>query len=585
MSTEFTGVKFIAEYFRKAGIKHVFGIPGHGNAPIIDELIDYSADIQFVPIKHEQWGGHMADGYFRANRKVPAVVTTSVGPGATNLSTAMATAYVDSSTFIAITGEIQTYLFGMGIFQELDRQNAVDYINAMRHLSKRTYLVSNMKQLPRVLPNAHRDAVGGRPGPVLIDLPMELQVEKIRAPIPDPPAPLGRLHPDPENVLRAAKLLISSERPLILVGGGVVMADAQEELVKVAEFLGAPVASTFRGDAKGGFPEDHELYVFSPGNVGSLVANKLALEADVILAIGTTFSDETTSSYATNVTFNIPPTKLIHMDLDPREIGKNYPTAVGINSDAKSGLAALLNALSQQGKKADYHNSTHYLHMKQLKDKWMAEIDALRVQTPMGIPNAVKILRGAIPKSAIVSVSAGLPQEIMAQLWVTSEPRTFLSSGGYSTMGFAFPAAMGAKLARPDRVAVAVEGDGSFMMNNVELLTAVQLKLPVVVVILNNFGWISIRDLQMRNFAGRIVGTDFKDRMGKVRTPDFEKIVNGYGAQFFRAENPAELSQSVSQAVKGDGPVVVEAVIENKFPYSGTKSYGFWDLPSRGKGN
>jgi acetolactate synthase I/II/III large subunit len=585
MPMEYTGVKFIAEYLKKSGIKHVFGIPGHGNAPIIDELIDYSADIQFVPIKHEQWGGHMADGYFRANRKVPAVVTTSVGPGATNLSTALATAYVDSSTFIAITGEIQTYLFGMGIFQELDRQNAIDYIDAMRHLSKRTFLVTNMKQLPRVLPNAHREAVGGRPGPVLIDLPMELQVEKISVPIPDPPTPLGRVYPDPENIQKAAKLLISAERPLILVGGGVVMSDAQAELVKVAEFLGAPVASTFRGDAKGGFPEDHDLYVFSPGNVGSLVANKLALDADVLLAIGTTFSDETTSSYAPNVTFNIPPTKLIHMDLDPREIGKNYPTAVGINSDAKAGLEVFLESLNQLGKKGDYHKSAHYQRMKQLKDQFLSEIEAVRTQTPMGIPSAVKILRSVVPKSAIVSVSAGLPQEIMAQLWITSEPRTFLSSGGYSTMGFAFPAAMGAKLARPDRVAMAVEGDGSFMMNNVELLTAVQMKLPVVVVVLNNFGWISIRDLQMRNFAGRIVGTDFKDRSGKVRTPDFEKIVTAYDAQYLRAENPAELSQTVSQAIKADGPVVVEAVIENRFPYSGTKSYGFWDLPARQKDN
>lgn len=586
MSTqEYTGVKFIAEYFSKAGIKHVFGIPGHGNAAIVDELIDYSSDIQFVPIKHEEWGGHMADGYFRANRKVPAVVTTSVGPGATNLATALATAYVDSSTFIAMTGEIQTYLFGMGIFQEIDRQNSIDYINAMRHLAKRTFLVSNIKQLPRVLTNAHREALSGRPGPVLIDLPMEIQVEKIRASVPEPPAVLGRLYPDPANVKQAAELLLSAERPLILIGGGVVMSDAQNELVKVAEFLGAPVASTFRGDAKGGFPEDHDLYVFSPGNVGSLVANKLALDADVILAVGTTFSDETTSSYAPNVTFNIPPTKLIHIDVDPREIGKNYPTAIGINADAKAGLGLLHEMLVEmsRGDRGDYHNSAHYKRMKQLKDQWMAEIDSLRTQTPMGIPSVVKILRDSLPRSAIVSVSAGLPQEIMAQLWITPEPRTFLSSGGYSTMGFAFPAAMGAKLARPDRICVAIEGDGSFMMNNVELLTAAQLKLPVAVVILNNFGWISIRDLQMRNFGGRIVGTDFKDRSGKVRTPDFQKIVSGYGAQYYRAENPSELSKSVSQATKSDGPVVVEAIIENKFPYSGTKSYGFWDLPSRQK--
>lgn len=579
---ELTGSKFIAEYLKKAGIKHVFGIPGHGNAAVIDELIDYASSIEYIPIKHEQWGGHMADGYFRANRKVPAIVTTSVGPGATNLATALATAYVDSSTFIALTGEIQTYLFGMGIFQEIERQNAIDYINAMRHLCKRTYLVCSIKQLPRFLPNAHREATSGRPGPVLIDLPMELQVEKTNAKVPEPPVELGRLYPDPQSIEGAAKLLLSAETPLILIGGGIVMSDAQNELVKVAEFLGAPVASSFRGDAKGGFPEDHDLYVFSPGNVGSLVANKLALEADVILAVGVTFSDETTSSYVRDTTFNIPPTKLIHMDIDPHEIGKNYSTEVGINSDAKAGLEALFSALMEVRKKTDYHGSAHYKRIKELKEQWFAEIEELRRATPMGIPNVVKISRGVIPREAIISVSAGLPQEIFSQLWMTSEPRTFLSSGGYSTMGFAFPASMGAKLAKPEKACVAVEGDGSFLMNNQELLTAVQMNLNVVVLVLNNYGWISIRDLQMRNFGGRIVGTDFKDKHGKVRTPNFEKIASAFGASYMKAEDPVELAKSLTNAIKpGDGPVVVEAVVENKFPYAGSKSYGFWDLPSR----
>jgi acetolactate synthase I/II/III large subunit len=581
-----TGSKFIGEYLKGSGIKHVFGIPGHGNAAIIDELIDYAPDIEFIPVKHEQWGGHMADGYFRANRRVPAVVTTSVGPGATNLSTALATAYVDSSTFIALTGEIQTYFFGMGIFQEIERQNEIDYINAMRHLCKRTFLVSSVRQLPRFLANAHRVALSGRPGPVLIDVPMEIQVEKTDAPVPQPPVELGRLYPDPDTILKAARLLIQAEKPLIVIGGGVVMSEANEELVKLAELMGAPVASSFRGDAKGGFPEDHELYVFSPGNVGSLPANKLTLEADVILGVGITFSDETTSSYAPNATFNIPPTKLIHMDIDPREIGKNYPTEVGINSDAKAGLAALLGALEKLASKDkdDYHNSAHYKRVKRLKEEWFAEIEEMRRATPMGIPNAVKVAREVLPRDAIISVSAGLPQEIFSQLWIAYEPRTFLSSGGFSTMGFAFPAIMGAKLAKPDRTTVAFEGDGSFLMNNQELLTAVQLKLDVVVVVLNNFGWISIRDLQMRNFAGRIIGTDFKDKTGKVRTPNFEKISAAFGATYLRAESPTELSKSLSNAIQSkNGPVVVEAIVENKFPYAGSKSYGFWDLPARAK--
>jgi acetolactate synthase-1/2/3 large subunit len=580
-SGEYNGSKFIAEYLKKSGIKHVFGIPGHGNAAIVDELIDYSPDVQFVAIKHEQWGGHMADGYFRANRKVPAVVTTSVGPGATNLSTALATAYVDSSTFIAITGEIQTYLFGMGIFQEIDRQNPIDYINAMKHLVKRAWLVSNIDQLPRVLVNAHASAIRGRPGPVLIDMPMDMQIAKVAHKVPEPPVDLGRVYPDQELTKRAAELLLKAENPLILIGGGVAMSDAQNELVQVAEFLGAPVACSFRGDAKGGFPEDHDLFIFSPGNVGSMVANKLALEADVILAVGVTFSDETTSSYKRDVTFNIPPTKLIHMDIDPYEIGKNYPTELGICSDAKAGLDSLHHVLGQLSKRGDYRESSHYKRIRQLKEAWLHEIEEMRAKTPMGIPNAVKVMRRVLPPTAIVSVSAGLPQEIFAQLWTSYAPRTFLSSGGYSTMGFAFPAIMGAKLARPDRICVAIEGDGSFIMNNSELLTAVQLELPIIIIVLNNYGWISIRDLQMRSFEGRIVGTDFKDKYGRVKTPDFERIVKGYGAEYIRAESPGELEKSLPSGIKIDSPVVVEAIVENKFPYSGPKAYGFWDLPSR----
>ena len=230
----------------------------------------------------------------------------------------------------------------------------------------------------------------------------------------------------------------------------------------------------------------------------------------------------------------------------------------------------------------DYHKSAHYRRIKELKEGFLEESEELCRETPMGIPNLVKTLRNALPNSSIVSASAGLPQEIMSQLWIAYEPRTFLSSGGYSTMGFAFPAAIGAKLARPDRVTVAVEGDGSFLMNNAELLTAVQLGLPVIVVVLNNHGWISIRDLQMRNFAKRIVGTDFKDRKGRVRTPDFEKLSKSFGAEYFRAESPSERSDKIKSGLKiRDGPVVLEAIVENRFPYSGSKSYGFWDLPSR----
>ena len=552
---------------------------------IFDAARDMSPELQVVTMKHEQWGGHMADGYFRANRKIPAAVTTSVGPGATNLATAFTTAYVDSSTFLALTGQIQTYLFGRGIFQEIERQHWIDYPNAMAHLVKGHWTVTSGEQLPRVMTEALRTALGGRPGPVLVDLPMDVQVEEVGAPVPrlDLYLTRGRIRPDSEKVREAARLLLQAERPVILVGGGVVMSDASIEATKVAEFLGAPALCTFRGDSKGGFPEDHELYAFHPGNIGNAVSNELAKHADVLLAVGVTFSDETTSSYEPGVSFRIPPTKLIHIDIDQHEIGKNYPTAVGIVADAKAALQDLLEAMRSLGRRRGRETAPWVKRFKELKAKWEEEMERLRRESPMGIPNVVAIMRKNLPKSTIITVSAGLPQEIMSQQWIAYSPMTFLSSGGYSTMGFALPAAIGARLARPKEPVVAVEGDGSFMMNSVELSTAVQLQVPLVVVILNNRGWISIRDLQLRSFEKRTIGTEFLRKDGSPYEVDFEKLVKAYGAGYYLAKTPEELRRGLSDAKDSALPMVVEAEVEKRFPRSGTSAYGFWDIPSRYK--
>lgn len=578
------GAQFVAEFLRKSGVRYLFGIPGHGNVALFDAARDMAPGLNIVAMKHEQWGGHMADGYFRANRRVPAAVTTSVGPGATNLATALATAYVDSSTFLAFTGQIQTYLFGRGIFQEIERRHWVDYANSMDHLVKGSWTVTSGVQLPRVMTDAMRTALGGRPGPVLVDLPMDVQVERVDAKVPDfnLNRAAGRVRPDSESIARAARLLAQADRPVVLVGGGVVMSDASKAAVQVAELLGAPALCTFRGDAKGGFPEDHELYAFHPGNIGNAVSNELAKNADVILAVGVTFSDETTSSFVPGITFKIPPTKLVHIDIDPHEIGKNYPTAVGIVADARAALEDLLQALkSAKGRQG--RSSAWLKKFRELKSEWADEMERLRRESPMGIPNLVSIMRRALPRSAIVTVSAGLPQEIMSQQWVAYRPRTFISSGGFSTMGFALPAAIGARLAQPKVPVVAVEGDGSLMMNSVELSTAVQLQMPLVVVVLNNRGWVSIRDLQLRSFRKRTVGTEFFRKDGSEYAVDFEKLTAAYGAGYSRAGTPAEFRKSLGEALSSDGPVVVEAEVERRFPKSGTSSYGFWDIPSRYK--
>jgi acetolactate synthase I/II/III large subunit len=577
-----TGAQYVIEALKNEGVRYLFGIPGHGNVSLFDAARDLAPDFNIVQVKHEQWGGHMADGYFRANRRVPAAVTTSVGPGATNLATALATAYVDSSTFIAITGQIQTYLFGMGIFQEVERRHWVDYPNAMEHLVKGSWQVSTGRQLPNVMVNAMRVALSGRPGPVLIDLPMDVQVEAVEYPLPDFDMRMANqaVRPNTESVRKAAEVLLSAQRPVILIGGGVVMSGATKELVAVAEFLGAPVVCSFRGDSKGGFPEDHELYAFHPGNVGTAVSNEVTKNADVLLAVGTTFSDETTSSYAPGVTFNIPPTRLIHMDIDAHEIGKNYPTAVGMVGDARAGLQDLYTALTSMGTRKDYRKSAWYVRLAELKAGWADELAKMRKEVPMGIPDIVGMMRDKIPRDAIITVSAGLPQEILSQQWEVYQPGTFISSGGFSTMGFALPAAIGASLARPEAKVVAVEGDGSFMMNNVELSTAVQLQIPIVVVVLNNRGWVSIRDLQIRSFKNRIVGTEFSKADGSDYSVDFEKLTKAYGAEYRRGEDQESFRKALDDALKMQVPTVVEAVVERTFPKSGTKSFGFWDIPS-----
>ncbi|MDA4121607.1 MAG: thiamine pyrophosphate-binding protein [Thaumarchaeota archaeon] len=577
-----TGAQFLVESLARAGVKYLFGIPGHGNVSVFDAARDLAPEMNVVQVKHEQWGGHMADGYFRANRKTPAAVTTSVGPGATNLATALATAYVDSSSFIAITGQIQTYLFGMGIFQEIERQQWVDFPNAMKHLVKGSWQVTTGAQLPRVVVRALRTALEGRPGPVLIDLPMDVQVERLSYELPDAGLDVvqGRTRPDPDSVMKAAKLLLSAERPVVLIGGGVTMSGATEEVVKLAEFLGAPVLCSFRGDAKGGFPEDHELYAFHPGNVSTAVSNEVAKSADVVLAVGVTFSDETTSSYRPGVTFNIPPTKVVQVDIDVHEIGKNYPVAVGMVADARSAVSDINAALVSLGRRGDYHGTAWFERLKELKSVWADELQRLRQAAPMGMPNLVAVMRERVPREAIITVSAGLPQEVLSQQWVAYRPQTFISSGGFSTMGFALPAAIGAKLAKPQTPVIAVEGDGSFMMNNVELSTAVQLQMPLVVVLLNNRGWISIRDLQIRSFKNRLVATEFKKADGSEYSIDFEKIVRAYGAEHIPAKTPQEFGTALESALKMEVPVVVEASVESAFPRSGTSAFGFWDIPS-----
>jgi len=572
---QLTGGEIVALFLKQQGIPYAVGIPGHGCLGLMDAFKRH--DVQVIQVRHEQSAAHLADGYFRVTGK-PLAVFTSIGPGAVNTAVGVATAYVDSTAMLLFTGSVHTYMFGHGVLQEIERQHWADFPRMLYPVVKASYQVTRVDQLPWVLVNAYRTAVSGRPGPVHIDLPMDIQAEA--ADVTMPPSRIERPsgpRPDPEAIESAAKLLAKAKRPVILAGGGVILAEASSELVKLAEHLQAPVVTTLQG--KGAIPEDHNLAAFYTGSKGSPVGIQATTRADVLLAVGCRFADETASSYKPGAAFTIPPTRLVQIDIDPQELGKNYPVDVAIHADAKAALKDLLRAVKKL--LPEPPKRTGYLkELQQAKEAWMKELAPLREGTPITISRVVQELREALPREAIVVTSAGHAQAALFQEFPVYHPRTHISPGGFSTMGFALPAAIGAKLAHPDSPVVAVEGDGSFLMTCQELACAVQYDIPIVVVVLNNQGWLSIRDLQIDAYGpDRVYATQFVNRDGRPTSPDFVLLAEAFGCIGERVTTPGQLGPAVARSLSALRPTIIEVAVESTHPRSQGKSYGYWDVP------
>lgn len=582
MMPKYTGGEIVAEYLIKEGVPYIVGIPGHGIIPFLDAFKDRQDRIEVIQVRHEQSAIHLADGYYRASGK-PLLCFTSIGPGAYNTIVGLATAYIDSSAVIAVSGETHTYMFGRGVLQENERQHWADAFSVMRPVTKRVWRVTRVDQVPFVIRQAFNISITGRPGPVHIFMPMDIQADSADVEIPNPlkHKPLGRPRGDQDQVKRAAELLAKAQRPVILAGGGVILSDASQELLKLAEFLGAPVITTVMG--KGAIPEDHPLCALYAGAKGTSCGNKLARDADVLLAAGCRFADETTSSYKHGVSFSIPPTKLIHIDIDPTEIGKNYPTEIGIVGDAKVILQQLIETLSSMMTKRRYKQLPYFKTIQRLKREWERALEPLRKsdKIPMTTSRFLAELRKALKRNAIVVGSAGHAQAQLFQEFPVYGPRTHLSSGGMSTMGWAIPAAIGAKLAKPDKQVVAVCGDGDFQMTCQELATAVQNELPVIYFVLNNSGWLSIRDLQMDVYGkDRGFATEFKAKStGEPYSPSFTKIAQAFGCYNEFVEKPEEVAPALKRAFGKGKPVTIEVPVQSEYPWSEGKSAGWWDVP------
>lgn len=578
---EMTGGELIAEYLIREKVPYVVGIPGHGILPTVDAFVDRKDRITALQAVHEQGAVHVADGYYRASGQ-PLAVFTSIGPGAVNTAMGVAQCFIDSTPCFVMTGSVHTHMRGRAVLQEIERTQWMNNARILEPIVKRYWQVSHTDQLPYVMHRAFNQMMGGRRGPVLLDLPMDVQADSAKMVLPNPTEreASGRGRPDAQDVERAAKMLVGAKRPVLLVGGGVITAEAHEEVRQLAEHLGLPVVTTSMG--KGAIPEDHELNAWANGDLGSISGNTLCRTADVILAVGCRFTDRCASSYRHGVTFTIPGTKLIHLDIDPSEIGKNYPVDVPLVGDAKAGLLDLIEAVKAHGKARAYRDGAYFAELQKLKAEW----DALLSQTrdadvkPMTISRALKELRAVLDRDAIVVTGAGLPQSQVYQEFPVYGPRQHITSGGFSTMGFTVPGAIGAKLAKPDTQVVGVDGDGSFLQTCQELQMAVQYDIPIVLLVLNNFGWQSIKNLQTRAYgADRVLVTPFEKKDGSSYSAHIADLAKAFGCYAERIEDPADVGPAIKRAFASGKPAVIEALVNREMPWCGLTATGWWDVP------
>ncbi|WP_420006366.1 thiamine pyrophosphate-binding protein [Arenibacterium sp. LLYu02] len=576
-----TGGEVVARALKEYGIEYVAGVPGHGIWALFDAFLQEDSSIPFIQVMHEQSAVHMADGYFRASGK-PMACSTSVGPGAANTIIGLATAYVDSTSVFYVSGSPQTYMHGHGTMQELERQQDNAFGRITEQVTKRAWQANSVKVLPSIMHRAFNEMMTGRPGPVHVEVPMDVQVEAADVTIHplEKRMPIGVAHPDPTAIRAAIEVLKTAERPVIVAGGGAITANASKELTKLAERLGAAVSITWNG--KGAISEDHEAFIGAVGQTGTTCGNEITAGADVVISVGCRFTDWSASSYAKGVSFSFPPAKLIHIDLDPREIGKTYPTEVGIVSDAKIALQAMLDMIGDDEsvemlKRRDGFRSD----VQAAKDKWRALVEPRETsrETPFTSQRPLVALRKVLPRDGIVVVGSGNTQGSVKQSFTVYEPRTHLTSGSYSPMGWAVPAALGAKLAKPDTPVVAIVGDGDFMMSLPEMGTAVMNGINVVFLVLNNQGYMSIRGGQ-RKFTGRHIASEFNHHAGNGEpySADIAASAKAFGLQAWKVEKDEDLESSLEAALNCGGPALVEVIVSRDA--AGPFATGWWDFPS-----
>ena len=579
--TTYKGAEILVLYLVREKVGYAFGVCGHGILGFLDALYDRREAIRTIATHDEQVAGFMADAYYRVAHQ-PAITYSSCGPGSLNLAMAVANAFYDSSAFMAITGNVPTSQFNRGPFQETGRHFQGDFNNVMRPYVKRTYQAFRPEMIPLTVRQAYALMIGGRPGPVHIDVPLDVFVEEADVEVPDPAAWRGgiasRGQGDPAAIGRAVDLLIAAERPVIVAGNGVHLARAGASLQQLAELLGAPVITSPLG--KGVIDERSPLSLGATGRNGPHAANEAARSADVLLALGTRFDDRPTSSWIPGMTYSIPPTKLIHVDLEVQELGRNYPVEVGIVGDVDLVVRQLLDLVGDRAGAAQRRHSAWLTRLAGLKEEWSRFLDGARVSdaAPIRPERVVHELNMALPRDAIVLADVGEHHNWLVQQLAVREEMRFLQAWGYAAMGFGVAGALGAQFAAPDRPVVAVCGDGGFIMTANAVATAAEYELPVVWVVWNNYGYGSIYGQQAAFFGkGREIATRFRRcGDGELMSSDFALMARSMGADGVTVDRPGDLAEQLATAIASRRPTVLDVRVDATVSPPAT---GSWDLP------
>jgi acetolactate synthase-1/2/3 large subunit len=572
------GGELIAEHLRRERIPYVFGICGHGNVGFLDALYDAADDIKLVSPRHEQTAGHMADAYFRV-RHQPAATLTSCGPGSANLVMALAVAQADSSALLAITANVPTSQFNRGPFQEINRHYQADFPNVVRPVVKHSFQPTRVAMLPLALRQATTAMTTGRPGPVHLDVPFNLfqEDDEVDLEAPSPGVNARRSGAAPDDVRRALDLVLEAERPVLFIGHGVTLSEASAELADLARRLRIPVISSPNG--MGCLDMRDGLSLGFIGRNGAYPANQAGRHCDLVLAIGARFDDRSASSWIPGYSWNIPPTQLIHVDVDHGEIGRNFEPTLGILADARTFLRQLLAELETRPTPPDDRLRAWHAAIAGWRAEWEAYVrpNFEIASTPLRPEPIVADCRRVLPDHAIITLDSGVHHNWFMQFWEARQPQTMLNTWGFSGMGFGPSAVLGAKLAAPDRPCVSICGDGGFTMVPHVLCTAVEYDIPAVWVVWNNFAWAAIRDIQYGLFEGREIGTGFySGDNAQPYNPDFAAWARAAGVEAATVTEQQDFAPALEQAIAAGRPYLIDVHVDANVRPPAT---GTWALP------